>query len=188
MNEIRHDAPDDASLAEVVTKLPGELVSALRPVGVQAMWSTVFRAPPVPVALSYVRAHRECAGLQDPTVHRASPEDPDAVASMRAAVKASLGALAEASAKSRLPLGAAMFVAGLAVSKAAGTNVFFDFRLQANALSMGVEDPRDPVFRLSMFLLSLFGERDLAERRSEILKRTDDDALKLWISRARTGA
>src|SRR5204863_10002285 len=104
-----------------------------------------------------------------------------------AGVKASLAALAEASTKSRLPLAVAMFAAGLATSKAAGSNVFFDYRLQANALAMGAEDPRDPVFRLSLFLLSMFGERDLAERRSEILKRTDDDDLRQWIGRARTG-
>jgi hypothetical protein len=187
VNELRHEAADDASLAEVVTKLPGELVSSLRPLGVHAMWSTVFSSPPPAVALSYVRAHRECATLQDPRVHEASPDDRDAVATVRAAVKASLAALAETSAKSRSPLAAALFVAGLAVSKDAGTNVFFDFRLQANALAMGVEDPRDPVFRLSVFLLSLFGERDLAERRSEILKRSDDEALRQWITRARTG-
>jgi hypothetical protein len=157
-------------------------VASLRQMGVHAMWSTVFRSPPAPVALLYVRAHRECATLQDPSVHHAPAEDADAVARTRAAVKASLGTLAEASSKSRLPLAAAMFAAGLAATKGVGSSVFFDFRLQANALSMGVEDPRDPVFRLSMF-----GERDLAERRSEILKRTDDEDLRLWITRARSG-
>ncbi len=43
------------------------------------MWSTVFRSPPAPVALAYVRAPRECAGLQDPGVHRAPSEEPDTV-------------------------------------------------------------------------------------------------------------
>jgi hypothetical protein len=187
VNEVSHEAADNASLAQVVTKLPGELASSLRPLGVHAMWSTVFSSPPPPVALLYVRAHRVCATLQDPRVHQASSEDPDAVTWMRAGIKASLGALAEASTKSRSPLAAALFVAGLAVSKSAGTNVFFDFRLQANALAMGAEDARDPVFRLSVLLLSLFGERDLAQRRAEILNRSDDEALRLWISRARTG-
>ena len=81
-----------------------------------------------------------------------------------------------------------MFAAGLAASKEAGSNVFFDFRLQANALAMGAEDPRDPVFRLSVLLLSLFGERDLAARRADILSRSDDEALRQWATRARTGA
>jgi hypothetical protein len=188
VDELRHDAPDDASLADLVVKVPAELVASLRQMGVHAMWSTVFRSPPAPVALLYVRAHRECATLQDPNVHHAREEDADAVARRRAAVKTSLGLLAEASSKSRLPLAAAMFAAGLAVTKGVGSSVFFDFRLQANALSMGVEDPRDPVFRLSVLLLSLFGERDLAERRSEMLKRSDDEAIRSWITRVRAGA
>jgi len=182
--DVRHGAADDAELGHVLSGLAPEVVASLAGVGVRAAWSTVYSAPPPAVAPALVRGHHAVTWLADPATHEPVEGDRDASAARRAGVHRVLAGLAEVASRAAGVTGLALFYAGLALTKAAGSDVHGAFRLQANALAMGASDPRDPVYRLSIAALSIFGEDEAAASRARELKRGADEALARWLASA----
>jgi len=180
-----HPVPDDDSLGASAAGLVGEVNGALRRVGVRAVWSTVYTPPAAATAVAYLRGHYLVARLRDPEVHEAAADDPEATSGRRQAVRSALGALADLASHASSPLAVALFFAGLAATKAAGSAAYKDFRLPANALAMGADDPRDPVARLSVLALYLFGDQMAAEQRVRMLGVLGDQELHAWLLRAR---
>lgn len=184
VDELVHSVPDDASLGASVAGLVGEVNGALQRVGVRAVWSTVY-APPAPAtAVAYLRGHYLVARLRDPEVHEVVADNLEATSGRRQAVRSALGALADLASHASSPLAVALFFAGLAATKAAGSAVYQDFRLPANALAMGADDPRDPVARLSVLALHLLGDDIAAEQRARAVGTSGNGELHAWLVRA----
>jgi hypothetical protein len=184
VGEVVHEVPDETAFASALAGLSSQVLGVLREAGVRAVWSTVFTPPAPPVAIRYVRAHRLCSWLRDPDVHDPVYGNPDATASKAAAVNASLAELADTAARTKSPLAVALFFAGLVTAKENGSPSFGEFRLQANALCTSATDTRDPVFRLAVVPLSLYGERDAVARRIEEL--SGEAEVAAWLARVRT--
>lgn len=185
VTEIVHEAPDEASLGNAIAGSPNELTGKLRDLGVRPVWSTVYSPPLAPQAAEYVRAHRVCAWLCDPEVHAPVPDSPDATKEKMEIVKGALQTLAGLAARLPSPLATALFFAGLAATKASGSGAHADFRLPANSLAMKADDPRDPVYRLSIPVLHLFGDEGAAETRMRTLMSSGDDEMRSWLARVR---
>lgn len=184
---LSREAPDDASLGNVLAGLPNELIATLRESGVRPFWSTVYSPPLAPQAAEYVRAHRVCAWLRDPEVHAPVPESPDATKEKFEVVKGALQTLAGLAARSASPLATALFFAGLLATRAHGTGAHADFRLPANSLAMKADDPRETVYRLSVPVLYLFGDDGAAETRVRSLMGSGDESMRAWLARVRKG-
>lgn len=185
MEELVHPAPDDGSLGASVAGLVSEVNGALQGIGVRAAWSTVY-APPAPAtAVAYLRGHYLVARLRDPGVHESVADDPEATSARRRAVHSALAALADLASHASSPLAVALFFAGIAATKDAGSAVYQELRLPANALAMGADDPRDPVSRLSVLVLHLFGDDVAAEQRARAAGTTGNGELHDWLLRAR---
>ena len=183
VGDVRRAVPDDSSLESVIGTLPAAVAVALAPVGVRPVWSTVYVPPPSGHAAEQVRGHAVCAWLRQPDLHRIDPStDADEAARRRAAVTAGLTRLAELAGRSASPFNAFLLFAGLMAVRDAGSGVYLDFRLQANALCMNATDPRDPVFRMSVLVLRALGDPEIAGRRRRSLG-TEDPALTSWLTR-----
>jgi hypothetical protein len=183
IGEVRRAFHDDATLETVVGTLPGAVAAALAPVGVRPVWSTVYVPPPPGHAAEQIRGHAVCAWLRDPELHRIDASfDADEAARRRAAVAAGLTRLAELAGRSPSPFNAFLLFAGLMVVRDAGSGVYLDFRLQANALCMNATDPRDPVYRMSVLVLRALGDPEIAGRRMRSLG-AEDPALATWLTR-----
>ena len=181
---LRLPVPDDAALETVIGTLPGTLTGALASTGVRPVWSTVYVPPSPGHAAEQVRGHAVCAWLLDPELHRTDPSvDADEVARKRAAVTAALSRLAELAGRSPSPFNALLLFAGLMAVRDAGSGVYLDFRLQANALCMNATDPRDPVYRISVLVLRALGDPEIAARRARSLGGDADPALATWLTR-----
>jgi hypothetical protein len=181
--ELREHVPDDATLETVIGTLPGAVTGALASTGVRPVWSTVYVPPSPGHAAEQVRGHALCAWLLNPELHRTDPSvDADEAARKRAAVTAALSRLAELAGRSPSPFNALLLFAGLMVVRDAGSGVYLDFRLQANALCMNATDPRDPVYRISVLVFRALGDVEIAMRRARSLA-GEDPALATWLTR-----
>lgn len=162
-------AGDGAALAS----LPGRVAEGLHPRGIRAAWSTAFQAPSADHAVTYARSHEVVARLR-----AAAPDargEPD--------LHPLLAHLALASASHASPLEVAAFFAGLAAAKDAGSHAWGEYRLQANAIAQRATDPRDPVFRLSVAALALYGDTGEASARAHRLTGEATDELRAWLAR-----
>lgn len=182
--DLTFDAVDDAGFGATLAGLPSQLTGALGAVGVRAVWSTIYTPPPAEHVVAYIRAHRACSWLRNPAVHRADPNDVEGSKERRAMVVAALDLLSRVASRSKHVFGIALFLGGLAATKAAGSDAHLEHRLSANSLAMRTEDPKDPAFGLSVFALSLFGDGGAVDRRVAQLADADDD-LRKWLLRAR---
>jgi hypothetical protein len=181
--ELREPIDDDATLETVIGTLPGAVTGALSSTGVRPVWSTVYVPPPPGHAAEQVRAHALCAWLLNPDLHQTDPSvDADEAARKRAVVTAALSRLAELAGRSPSPFNSLLLFAGLLTVRDAGSAVYLDFRLQANALCMTATDPRDPVYRVSVLMLRALGDPEIAARRARSLA-GDDPALAAWLTR-----
>jgi hypothetical protein len=181
---LREPVADDAALEAVIGTLPGAVTGALAAAGVRPVWSTVYVPPSPGHAAEQVRGHAVCAWLLDPELHRTDPSaDPDEAARKRASVTAALSRLAELAGRSPSPFNALLLFAGLMAVRDAGSAVYLDFRLQANALCMTATDPRDPVYRISVLMLRALGDPEIAARRARSLAGDTDPALAAWLTR-----
>jgi hypothetical protein len=181
---LRLPVPDDAALETVIGTLPGAVTGALSSTGVRPVWSTVYVPPSPGHAAEQVRGHAVCAWLLNPEVHRTDPSvDADEAVRKRAAVTTALSRLAELAGRSPSPFNALLLFAGLLAVRDAGSGVYLDFRLQANALCMNATDPRDPVYRISVLVLRALGDPEIAARRARSLSGESDPALATWLTR-----
>lgn len=171
------------SRAGSLAALPGALVSALRPTGVRAVWSTVFQVPDEAHVEEQVRGYAICRWLLDEERHAGEDDDGETTAARRAAVDAALRRLAGLAGRTPDPFAAMLFFAGLAATHRAGNPVYLDHRLAANGICTTATDPLDPVFRLSVLVFRLLGDPVIAGQRIRALASVDDDDLRRWLGR-----
>jgi hypothetical protein len=185
LDEAVHPAPDDAALGAVLAGLPSEVVGVLREAGIRPVWATAYAAPAPARAASYVRAHHGCAWLQEPTTF-APADEPDQQGVLRARVRSVLALTAAHATRDGGPLGAALFLAAVAATKAGGSPLYMQFRVQANPITLAERNPRDPMSLLSVVASALFGESHAAEQRATALGASAEPDVKRWLARART--
>lgn len=177
LGEQRASPHDDDELGAALAELPSGLTGMLAPLGVRAVWSTTFHVPADAGAVDAVRALGALARL------RAMGQGPDAERGQGPAADAELHAISRAVASHPSPPVVATFIAGLAVARGLAGSSWGAFRLQANALAQRATDPRDPVFRLSIVSLLLYGDRGEASGRAARLMPDGDRELRAWLAR-----
>lgn len=178
LGEQRASADDDDALGAALAGLPSSLTGMLASLGVRAVWSTAFNVPADARAVDAVRALGALARL------RALGEDPDAGdRGVGPAAGAELHVMSQAVASQPSPPVVAAFIAGLVVARGLAGSGWGAFRLQANALAQRATDPRDPVFRLSVVSLRLFGDTGEASARAARVMPDGDRELRAWLAR-----
>jgi len=178
LGEQRASADDDDALGAALAGLPSGLTGMLAPLGVRAVWSTAFHVPADARAVDAVRALGALARLR---ALGGAPEAGDR--GVGPAADAELHVMSHAVASHPSPTVVAAFIAGLVVARGLAGSGWGSFRLQSNALAQRATDPRDPVFRLSVVSLRLFGDTGEASARAARLMPDGDRELRAWLAR-----
>lgn len=180
LEALRIPAGDDRELGAGIASIPSRLISSLSARGVRAVWSTAFRAPSEDRAVGYARSHEALARLRSFTGGPPAEDDADERSRQ---VLADLHHLTHEAEGHGSPLAVAAFIAGLLVARDIGAPSWGEFRLQANAIAQGAPDPLDPVFRLSIASMMVFGDTGEAASRAARLGRDASEELRTWLVR-----
>lgn len=171
-----------------VADLPRRVSEALHEAGVRRTWAPAYAPPDAANALAYLKAQRILVRLLDPAVHGHGVEDPDERQRRREQVRAALGYLGAFAGRSRVAVPALVFLGGLVATHDAGDDAYLEHRLPANAICMDAADPSDPLYAISVLILMLLGDRAIAQKRAETLRKNvaaeRSPALGRWLARA----
>jgi hypothetical protein len=181
LDEIVREAHDEATLGSALESLPYEVARASSGTGVKPVWNSTYALPGGAPLAAYVRGLHAARRLDRDRLGRHA--DADAVASRRADVRATLGALGTLATSTVEPFPALLFFGALLAAHDAGSPVVGEFRLPANARCTTATDPVDPVYVLTALVTRVFGDLATSERRIDAVRATADPPLQRWLAR-----